>query len=472
MKKLITIVLTLSMIAALFVLPSSAAAMITEAEASAWKYTLLMQSFKGDCYSGAESLVGNTYTMRGMAVSQDGKYLYGGFLHPNGSGGIGMFDAATGKILTGVQYDQGDGKYSFPKGLATDDRGYLYAALAWEPNYGKALLGIYEYADNQLTLKKDLQFVTTDDGTKTGVNGITVEKINGSYFAYVVVNYKVDYLYRINVTDINNPVVDTSFGTDGRIELADPQFGSGNVDKVEAQYLDVDTDGTIYVVIHDSPVKRLVAFSADGKSILKTIEISEGNPISAALYGDYLFVAFRSGQINIYNKNTFESITSVTITTDNIIVPHESDDTMANVGVTNVYNIMVVGDILFIGDQGGSSFMDQIFAVGLTADAEAIVSGYAQGIRDRLTSIYPDETTGDNTTEEATSGDDTTQAATEGDDTTEAAPAGDDTTATPVETADNTTADTSDDDGCGSLIAGGAVLLTLIAAAVVLKKKD
>lgn len=468
MKKLITIVLTLSMIATLFVLPSTAAATITETDAAAWKYTLLMQSYKGECYSAAEILVGNTYTMRGMAVSQDGKYLYGGFLHPNGYGGIGMFDAATGKVLTGVQYDQGDGKYAFAKGLATDDRGYLYAALAWEPNYGKALLGIYEYADNQLTLKKDLQFITTDAETKTGVNGITVEKVNGTYFAYVVVNYKVDYLYRINVTDINNPVVDTSFGVDGRIDLADAQFGSGSVDSVEAQYLDVDTDGSVYVIVRDKPTNRLVVFSSDGKSILKTIELTTGKPITTAIYGNYVFVGYQGGQINVFNKVTSELVASVSITADNIIVPHETDSTMCNVGVSNIYNLAVVGDILFIGDQGGSSYFDQIFAVGLTEDAAKTVASYAQGISDRLSSIFPGETTAEETTAKAPDVE-TTEPATAEETTKAVEP--EQTTSAPIVTEEVTTAATAEG-GCGSLIAGGAVLLSLIAAAVVLKKKD
>ena len=103
MKKLITLVLTLAMIATLFVLPSAA---LTEAEIGALKYTVLQQSINGYSYTADDVLFAGKYCMRGMAISQDGKYMFGGFLNPNGSASIEMWETSTGKLVSGLQYIQ------------------------------------------------------------------------------------------------------------------------------------------------------------------------------------------------------------------------------------------------------------------------------------------------------------------------------------------------------------------------------
>ena len=95
MKKLIVFTLALALLVSLFVLPSAA---ITEAEVAALKYTLIMQSSNGMSYTGDDVLFFGKYQMRGMAISQDGKYAFGGYLNPNGSSSIEMFDIATGKL--------------------------------------------------------------------------------------------------------------------------------------------------------------------------------------------------------------------------------------------------------------------------------------------------------------------------------------------------------------------------------------
>ena len=99
MKKLITLVITLAMIATLFVLPSAA---LTEAEITGAKFTVLQQSINGYSYTADDVLFAGKYCMRGMAISQDGKYMFGGFLNPNGSSAIEMFETATGKIVSGI----------------------------------------------------------------------------------------------------------------------------------------------------------------------------------------------------------------------------------------------------------------------------------------------------------------------------------------------------------------------------------
>ncbi len=479
MKKLITLLLTLAMIVSILVLPSQA---ITEAEVAGLKYTLIMQNTNGYCLSGDEDLFFGKYCMRGMAVSQDGKYLFGGFLNPNGKGSIEMFDAYTGKVISGIQFIQPENtKSSYPKGLATDDRGYVYAGLAYNPNNTRADLGIYEYSTGALKLVSHTQVLATDADTKTGVNGVTVEKVNGTYYAYMVINYKVDYLIRVNVTDPANPVLDTSFGKDGMINLLDSIYGSGNKDDFDACYLDVDTDGTIYLALGDkesgSKVKKVIAISSDGSLILRTLDCGSDVAYGIAIWNEYLIVCMQNtGKLAIYEKSTFLPIASTEVGESNIVLPFDRDDQLLNAGVSSFCNVTVVNDVLFIGDQGSEAQFDQIFAVGLTADGVKTVEAYSKGIYDRLNGIFPEETDAPAVTTEApVVTDEITDAPATTDEITDAptdAPIVTDApTDAPVVT-DAPATEAPKEGGCGGMITGGAVLLALIATAVVLKKKD
>ena len=75
MKKIITLVIALAMLASLLVLPTAA---LTEAEVASLKYTMLQQTSNGYCYTADDVLVAGKYCMRGMAISKDGKYMFGG----------------------------------------------------------------------------------------------------------------------------------------------------------------------------------------------------------------------------------------------------------------------------------------------------------------------------------------------------------------------------------------------------------
>ncbi len=476
MKKLITILLTLAMITALFVLPSSA---LTEADVAGWKYTLLMQENNGFCFTGDDVLLYGKYCMRGMAVSQDGKYLFGGFLNPNGNGSIEMFDATNGKVVSGIQYIQPENsKSAYPKGLATDDRGYVYAALAYNPNDTFAHIAVYEYSTGELKQVSYTEIIKTDADTKTGVNGITIEKINGNYYAYIVVNYKVDYLIRVNVTDPANPILDTSFGTEGRINLLDEKYGSANADDFDACYLDVDTDGTIYLAAGDkkdgAKVKKVFVLSADGSAVLNTLDTGSDTAYGVALWDNYLFVTFQNtGKFSIYDKTTLAPVANAEITAENVVLPFDRDNTLIATGLNSLCNVTVINDILFLGDQGANqSGLDQIFAIGLTADAAKTLESYAQGIYARLDSIYPEATEAPDTTEApVTDAPNTTEVATEEDPTTDA-PVNTENTDAPVQTDAPAATDPAPSKGCGGMIAGSAVILALIATAVVIKKRD
>ena len=459
MKKIITLLLTLTIIASLFVLPSSA---LTEADIAGFKYTLVMQSSGGMSFTGDDVLFYAKYQMRGMAISQDGKYAFGGYLNPSGSSAIEMFDLNTGKVVAGYQYIHPENNTaSYPKGLATDDRGYLYAALAYNKNYGRADIAILDYSSGSLQQLSYANIVTTTAETKTGVNGITVEKINGSYFAYVIVNYDVDYLARFNVDDPANPVLDAGFGNGGLIDLQKSPYNL-----TEANYLDVDTDGTIYLGCKDSSTQKLIVLSADGSIILNSVEQTKAYGV--AIWNDYLFVTSQdSGKVCVYNKSALSLIGTIEVTTENIALPIDRDDILFNGGANSLCNATVINDVLFLGDQGsGASGFDQIFAVGLTADGAKIVENYSKGIHDRLASIYPEKTEAPETTlapePETTVAPEATEAPVET--TVEATDA-------PVVTDAPATEAPAKEKGCGGMVAGIAII-AIIGTAVVIRKKD
>lgn len=447
------------MIVSLFALPSAA---LTEAEATALKYTMLMQSSNGFSFTADDILFYGKYCMRGMAISQDGKYMFGGYLNPNGSSAIEMYETATGKIVSGFQFIQSENsKSSYPKGLATDDRGYLYAALAYNPNNTRADIAVFEYADG-IKQVGYANILMTNADTKTGVNGITVEKVNGTYYAYVVVNYDVDYLARFDVTDPANPVLDASFGEGGLINLqAEPYKLS------EANYLDVDTDGTIYLACKDS-AKKVIVLSSDGSMILNTLEF-DTTAYGVALYGDYLIVTSQNtGKIGIYDKNLLMPVANVEVTADNIVLPISRDSILINVGVNSLCNVTVVNDILFLGDQSAdANGCDQILAVGLTAEAAATVESWATAMATRLGTAYPEKTEAPETTEAPVVTDEPTEAPVVTDEPTEAPVVTD----TPTDAPEATDAPKSEG-GCGGMIAGAVAIIALLGTALVIKKRD
>ncbi len=57
-----------------------------------------------------------------------------------------MFDGKTGKLAGTYVHTEADGSsISYPKGLACDDRGYLYVGLASRSNKAFATLDVVKY---------------------------------------------------------------------------------------------------------------------------------------------------------------------------------------------------------------------------------------------------------------------------------------------------------------------------------------
>ena len=72
MKKIITLVIALAMLASLLVLPTAA---LTEAEVASLKYTMLQQTSNGYCYTADDVLVAGKYCIS-LLISSSPSYSF------------------------------------------------------------------------------------------------------------------------------------------------------------------------------------------------------------------------------------------------------------------------------------------------------------------------------------------------------------------------------------------------------------
>lgn len=389
------------------------------------------------------------YCMRGFAVSPDGRFAFGGFLNPNSTAAMNVIDLETALPVACYVHEQTEGGRGYPKGIAVDDRGYVYVGEAYYPNYGSVDYAILSYSDKGELTEMGFYNAITDgtpgdqNGTKLGVNGVDVVKLDGKYYMYMVINYDWSRLYRFDVTDVKAPKLDTSFGTGGFVDLK-------NVHSMTtAQYLDVDTDGTIYIGATTTSDSGVYVLSSDGMTLLNSAACKKGYAV--ALWEDYIFVSTQSGPtcVNVFDKVTLQPVSTI-----------ECHD-----GANSYVYLAVVNDVLYVGDQGnGNADYDSIVVAPLSDAGKKIISDRKAAYAAALETTPADTTT-------AAPKDTTTPAPKE---TTTPAP--DDSTTAPKDTTtaapkDTTTAGKSEKSGCGSAVALGLVACIIPAAAIIVKKK-
>jgi hypothetical protein len=268
----------------------------------------------------------SAFEMRGFCSSADGKYLFGGLLQDIRR--VIKIDAATGEPVG----EYSDDEPGYPKGLCTDDRGYLYVGLANAANDGAVNFAIVE-----VSTMNEVKFVSTEIDGKVGVNGVYAVRLGEKYYLYLITNYDTDRLYRFDVTNPSNPVVDSSFGKNSGYTDLQELFGNAGCD---ANYLAVDGDGIIYMtakVENGSKGDTVLKISADGKSIISKTALTEP-------YGIYL----RDGYLLVSTYNGTDSIIYVINTSDLSVVCEigNMDDSARYSGVT------IAGDKIYISDQG------------------------------------------------------------------------------------------------------------------------
>ena len=330
-----------------------------------------------------------TVNMRGFAMSADGRYLYMGQLN-GGTGVRGVVVYDTEKCMVTDLYYRYDGDaglagspFSYAKGIAADDRGYVYVGFAFSKNYNVVNLGIAQQQEDgtleEVSLEPIFEFGDAGDegGIKVGVNGVDVAKVGDKYYCYTMINYDYDALYCFDVTDPENPKLNKDFGTNGCIIFSEPSntvAGSGFTLK-EGQYMDVDDDGTVWLVVNaNEGTDGIMKIASDGSACVEVIELK--GIYSVEHEGEYLLCGMKDGSaVVVLDDTSYETVATVPLTA-------EYGD--------RVVRMLVIRDVLFVADAGndttdfnavhaaplsadGQEFFDRLVAnlAGLTGDTEA-----------------------------------------------------------------------------------------------------
>lgn len=295
----------------------------------------------GELYTYTESEL-STYQMRGFAASPDGKYLFGGFLQSNRC--VWKFAAEDGGSIESYK----DAEPGYAKGLAVDDRGYLYCGMANDANNGLVRFTIVDYATMSEVALEEIEI----EG-KVGVNGTAVAKVGDKYYLYLVTNYGPNYIICYDVTDPTKPVVNTGFGDNGR---ADIKALLSNTD-AEGNYIAVDSDGYVYLTAKSGSGKKgdtVYKISPDGKMLDKIHNVVEAYGI--CVYDEYVLVtSYNSAdscvfvlnksdlsdvcQIGKIDNNTDLYYTGIALVNNTIYIADQNYDSGDKIIVSNVLAI-------------------------------------------------------------------------------------------------------------------------------------
>ena len=408
-----------------------------------------------------------TVNMRGFGMSADGRYLYMGTLN-GGTGVRGVVVYDTERCVVTDLYYTYDGEaglegspFSYAKGIDADDRGYVYVGFAFSKNYNVVNLGIAQQKEDgtleEVSLESVYEFGEPGDegGIHVGVNGVDVAKVGDKYYCYVMVNYDYDALYCLDVTDPANPKLNKDFGTNGCIIFSEPSntvAGSGFTLK-EGQYMDVDDDGTIWLVVNaNEGTDGIMKIAPDGSACVEVIELK--GIYSVEHEGAFLLCGMKDGSaVVVLDDSSYETVASIPLTAD------YGD---------RITRMLVINDVLFVADAGNDSTnFNAVHAAPLTAAGQEFFDKLVANLnRSGEDTEAPTETS------------DATEAPTETSDVTEAP------TEAPTDAPDGTEAPTDAPDagteaptepaksGCGSALGFAAVALLTAAAAFVATKKD
>jgi hypothetical protein len=298
--------------------------------------------------------INNAIEMRGFTASPDGKYVYGGFLQ--GGRYVVRFNTSDNSQAGSYKPESSDNEL-YCKGLAVDDRGYLYVGITHNGQGDITVAAV----DKDM---KEVGKLVEDLGSKTGINGVAVQKIGEKYYLYAVTAYNVDGVRRYDVTDPTKITLDTSFANNGVMDYSAVTGGTG-----DPSYIAVDTDGYIYLTYlktGSGKGSHVGKISADGKSLVKEAEVTQAYGICEA--GDYVFTA-------TYNKA--DSCVKVLKKADLSEVATLKYAAQAN----NLSDVAFGGDTLFVGDHGNNAIGGAYYkaAIKLSEDTPDPVEPYAPG---------------------------------------------------------------------------------------------
>ena len=488
MKRFVVCILTVAMLLSLSVVGASAIS--ADVDASTWSTVELQPLYVqsgGDIYSELNEdyyeywwedevpesdgnwLQACTVNMRGFAMSPDGRYMYMGTLN-GGTGVRGAVVYDTQKAIVTDLYYHYDGEvgldgspFSYAKGIAADDRGYVYVGFAFSRNYNVVNLGIAQQKDDgtleEVAFEAAFEFGDAGDegGIHVGVNGVDVVKVGDKYYCYMMINYDYDALYCFDVTDPANPKLNKDFGTNGVIEFSAPSntvAGAGFTLK-EGQYMDVDDDGTIWLVVNaNEGTDGIMKLAPDGSACAEVIELK--GIYSVEHEGGFLLCGMKDGSsVVVLDDASYETIATIE-------VPADYGD--------RVTRMLVINDVLFVCDAGSDSNpLNAVHAAPLSAAGQEFFNQLVENLShagEEVTTAAPADETAAPTVEETQPVAEETQAPAEND---TQAPSADTEAQGTKAPAESTPAEKK---GCGSTVGVAAVAVLLAAAAFVARKKD
>ena len=193
--------------------------------------------------------------LRGLAASQDGKYLYAGFLQNTRN--VLKIDAADGSIkeaYTPVIPEISLDIDRYPKGLATDDRGNLFVGIthAEAGNNNKLTLAAVRQSD--MSEISHITDTVSEVGTAIGVNGISVVKQGDRYLCYTAICYSNYSIRCYDVTDPENITLYSGFASDGVLSTGFSPY-----------YLAADGMGNVYVTGVENSIYGVYKISSSGE---------------------------------------------------------------------------------------------------------------------------------------------------------------------------------------------------------------
>lgn len=251
-------------------------------------------------------------SLRSFALSADDQQFAAGFINGSSTSGIRVVnaDSINAELIgngfssadalapnpvynVGVAGALGTGSQQ-PRGLATDDRGNVYAA------FSSSSWKIY---NSNLSS----EYVSRSVGS--AIYGISVVKSGGNYYAYL--GYRNGTIERHNVNDPLNPVLDTTWGASGAINLK-TYNSSAYINNLE-----VDADGTIFVAggLSGSPgngnaLIKVPAAAAQAANYATVTAVTVGGGASGTGLGGAMDVALYAGKVYITQYGELNSTIS------------------------------------------------------------------------------------------------------------------------------------------------------------------
>ncbi len=309
--------------------------MIATCAVSAGKYDDALAGLKLSELALYENGDLDAYQMRAFAVDPNGKYVYGGLLQ-GPAPTVYQFDAATGKEVCSYIFDESEDAGAYIKAIAADSRGYVYMGVANKANNGAVYFAICKEQGLE-----EIKWVKIEIEGKVGINGADVLEKDGKVYLYFVTNYDTDRIYCYDVTDVNNPVLNTSFGNGaggGYVDLAN------TFPITDCNNICVSADGMIYMAANTGKGSKgdtVIKIDYTGTGYMYDHEVAECFGVTAL--GGYLLVCTYQGADSLLYVLNQEDLSEV-----------------MHIGYDNANNFTqlgVIGNRIYMADQGADAIL-------------------------------------------------------------------------------------------------------------------